>query len=122
VSLSVARGEVLALLGPNGAGKSTTFGVILGHLRPTAGKVAIHGISVRTDRRRALRRVGAVVERPAFHEHLSGWENLASLVSYATEPDAVAMSDAVRFVGLEARIHDRAGTYSHGMRQRLAIA
>ncbi len=122
VSLGLRRGEVVALLGPNGAGKSTAFGVILGHLRPTAGGVTIRGISVAADRRRALRSVGSVLERPAFHEHLSGWENLASLVSYAADPDAAAMLDAVRFVGLEDRIHDRAGAYSHGMRQRLAIA
>lgn len=122
VSLSLHRGEVLALLGPNGAGKSTAFAVILGHLRPTGGTVTIHGVSVTADRRRALSGVGAVVQSPAFHDHLSGWDNLAALVSYAAEPDPAAMLDAVRFVGLEHHIHDRAGTYSHGMRQRLAIA
>jgi len=96
--------------------------VILGHLRPTGGDVAIRGVSVTADRRRALRGVGVVLEHPAFHDHLTGWDNLESLVSYAAEPDAAAMLDAVRFVGLEERIHDRAGAYSHGMRQRLAIA
>jgi len=122
VSLEVRRGEVLALLGPNGAGKSTAFAVMLGHLRPTRGDVTIHGASVATDRRRALRGVGAVPAHPAFHEHLSGWDNLALLVSYAVVPDAVAMQEAVRFVDLEDRIHDLVGGYSHGMRQRLALA
>lgn len=122
VSFAVRRGEVLALLGPNGAGKSTVFGLILGHLRPSRGAVTIRGMSVVGDRRRALRGVGAVLERPAFHEHLSGWDNLALLVSYAAEPHPAALHDAVHFVALDDRIHDAVHTYSHGMRQRLALA
>lgn len=122
VSLTVRRGEVLALLGPNGAGKSTAFALMLGHLRPSRGAVWIRGVSVAADRRRALRGVGTVLESPAFHDHLSGWENLALLVSYAAEPDPAALLDAVRFVALDDRIHDQVRSYSHGMRQRLALA
>jgi ABC-2 type transport system ATP-binding protein len=122
VSFGVRRGEIVALLGPNGAGKSTLFATVLGHLRPTRGTVLIRGVAVARDRRRALAGVGAVLDAPAFHEHLSGWENLARLVSYAIAPDTDALRDAVRFVGIESRIDDRVGTYSSGMRQRLALA
>jgi len=122
LSLSIDHGEVVALLGPNGAGKTTTLALMLGHVRPTRGDVLLRGVSVAGDRRRALRAVGVVVDSPAFHDYLTGWENLALLVSYAEVPDDAAMLDAVRFVGLDDRIHDRVGTYSHGMRQRLALA
>ena len=122
VSLSIGRGEVVALLGPNGAGKSTTLALMLGHVRPTHGDVLLRGVSVVRDRRRALRAVGVVLDRPAFHDYLTGWDNLVRLVSYSVAPDDAAMRDAVGFVGLDDRIHDRVGTYSHGMRQRLALA
>jgi ABC-2 type transport system ATP-binding protein len=121
LSLSIRRGDVLALLGPNGAGKSTTLALILGHLRPTSGEVLVRGRAVSRDRR-ALRGVGVVLERAAFHEYLTGWENLCLLVSYSAEPEPTVIGDAVRFVGLEDRIHDRVRSYSHGMRQRLALA
>jgi ABC-2 type transport system ATP-binding protein len=53
---------------------------------------------------------------------LTGWENLCLLASYSSEPEPAAIREAVRFVGLEDRLHDRVRTYSHGMRQRLALA
>jgi ABC-2 type transport system ATP-binding protein len=122
VSLTVHRGEILALLGPNGAGKSTTLALVLGLLRPTSGEVRIRGVPLGRDRAEARRGIGAVLETPAFHEYLTGWENLCLLASYSSEPEPAEILDTVRFVGLEDRIHDRVRGYSHGMRQRLALA
>lgn len=122
VSFAVGRGEIHGLLGHNGAGKSTTLGIILGMVMPDAGDVAIDGVSVLADRSRALRRVGAIFEAPAFYDYLSGWENLRILMSYSAGFDEGAARETAALVGLAERIHSKVRTYSHGMRQRLALA
>jgi ABC-2 type transport system ATP-binding protein len=122
VSFRVAKGEIHGLLGHNGAGKSTTLGIILGMVAPDAGNVTIDGISVLTHRSAALRKAGAIFESPAFFEYLSGWENLRILMSYSGGFDEKAARDTVETVGLTQRIHSKVRTYSHGMRQRLALA
>lgn len=122
LSLEVARGEIFGLLGHNGAGKSTTFGVMLGQVRPDAGEVWIDGKSVQRERERALARVGAIFETPSFYDYLSGWENLRMLVAYTGFVTEARMREVVELVGLTERIGDRVRVYSHGMRQRLALA
>ncbi|MES2474676.1 MAG: ABC transporter ATP-binding protein [Verrucomicrobiota bacterium] len=122
VSFHVRRGEIFGLLGHNGAGKSTSLGIILGMVMPDRGDVTIDGISVLTHRSQALRKVGAIFEAPAFYEYLSGWENLRILMSYSAGFDAEAALQVVERVGLSRRIHSKVRTYSHGMRQRLALA
>jgi len=122
VSFHVKRGEIYGLLGHNGAGKSTSLGVILGMVMPDSGDVTIDGISVLRDRSRALRKVGAIFESPAFYDYLSGWDNLKILMSYSGGFDATAARSVVERVGLSRRIHSKVRTYSHGMRQRLALA
>ena len=122
VSFEVARGEIFGLLGHNGAGKSTAFGIALGHVHADAGRVTVHGHDVSTARAAALARVGAIFETPAFYDYLSGWRNLRFFVSLGGSVSRSRMEEVVRLVGLEERIHDRVRTYSHGMRQRLALA
>lgn len=122
VSFRVAKGEIHGLLGHNGAGKSTTLGIILGMVAPDAGDVTIGGVSVLSNRSLALRKVGAIFESPSFYEYLSGWDNLKILMSYSGGFDAEAARDTVELVGLSRRIHSKVRTYSHGMRQRLALA
>ena len=122
VSFHIKRGEIYGLLGHNGAGKSTSLGVLLGMVMPDAGDVTIDGISVLTDRSRALRKVGAIFESPAFYDYLSGWDNLKILMGYSGGFNASAARSVVERVGLSRRIHSKMRTYSHGMRQRLALA
>jgi ABC-2 type transport system ATP-binding protein len=122
VSFHVGQGEIFGLLGHNGAGKSTSLGIILGMVMPDRGDVTIGGISVLKNRSQALRKVGAIFEAPAFYEYLSGWENLRILMSYSTGFDAESALKVVERVGLSRRIHSKVRTYSHGMRQRLALA
>ena len=122
VSFEVARGEIFGLLGHNGAGKSTTFGIALGHVHADAGRVTVHGHDVSTSRAVALARVGAIFETPAFYDYLSGWRNLRFFVSLGGSVSQERMEEVVRLVGLEERIHDPVRAYSHGMRQRLALA
>lgn len=122
LTLEIPRGAMFGLLGHNGAGKSTTFGLILGHIRATAGAAFINGFSVQTQRAQALRKVGAIFEAPVFYEYLSGWDNLRILASYSGGAPESEMRAAVERVRLTDRIDDRVGVYSHGMRQRLALA
>lgn len=122
VSFNVKRGEIFGLLGHNGAGKSTLLGCTLGMVYPDAGEVRIDGISVQRDRNRALRKVGAIFEAPAFYDYLSGWQNLKILAALSGFTDREEMSRVVALVNLTDRIHSPVATYSHGMRQRLALA
>lgn len=122
LSLEIQRGEIFGLLGHNGAGKSTTFGLMLGHIHPDAGEAFIAGHSVQKNRAAAISRVGAIFETPSFYDYLSGWHNLRFFVSLSGFPDEHRMREVVRLVGLEDRIHDPVRAYSHGMRQRLALA
>lgn len=122
LTLEIAAGEIFGLLGHNGAGKSTTLGLLLGQIRPTHGEAFIRGISVQRNRCRALQRVGAIFETPAFYDYLSGWNNLRLLSSYSGPVAPSEIENIVRFVGLENRIHDPVRVFSHGMRQRLALA
>ncbi len=122
VSFSVGKGRICGLLGHNGAGKSTALGVLLGMIHPDSGEAFIGGVSVQQSREAAVSRVGAIFEAPAFYDYLSGWRNLKVLTAYSGGVPESLMRETVAWVGLEKRIFDRVSTYSHGMRQRLALA
>jgi ABC-2 type transport system ATP-binding protein len=122
VSFVVNRAEIFGLLGHNGAGKSTLLGCMLGMVYPDAGEIRINGTSVQRQRNRALDRVGAIFETPAFYDYLSGWKNLTILAALSGFTDKKEIWRTVDLVGLTECIHHRVGTYSHGMRQRLALA
>ncbi len=122
LNLEVPQGRIFGLLGHNGAGKSTTIGMLLGQVYPDEGRVFVAGVDVFTDRHHALARVGAIFETPAFYDYLSGATNLRVFCEYTRKGEDERVKEIVQLVGLEKRIHDRVGTYSHGMRQRLALA
>ena len=122
VDLHVPSGVAFGFLGPNGAGKTTMIRTLLGLTQPTSGRVALLGLPQPAKRREALARVGAIVEEPRFHPHLTGRENL-KIVAAARDAAAFARIDgALDRVGLTHRAGDRVKTYSLGMRQRLGIA
>lgn len=121
VSLEVQRGEVFGFLGPNGAGKTTTIGMLLGLIMPTSGRALVCGHDVQRDPVAALRRVGAMIEAPAFYPYLSGYDNLRVLAR-ASGLSRARIKTVLAQVELEQRARDRFSTYSQGMRQRLAIA
>jgi ABC-2 type transport system ATP-binding protein len=122
VSFTVERGQVVGLLGPNGAGKTTTLRVLMGLTMPTAGDALVFGHRLAPGSP-VLSRVGALVEGPGFLPHLSGLENLHAYWTATGRPEADAhFEEALEIAGLGNSVHRKTKKYSHGMRQRLAIA
>jgi ABC-2 type transport system ATP-binding protein len=122
VDLRVPRGAAFGYLGPNGAGKTTLIRMLLGLTQATSGTMRLLGRPVPEERAAALARVGAIVEEPRFHGHLTGRENL-TVVAAARERAAHERIDgALARVGLTQRADERVKRYSLGMRQRLGVA
>ncbi len=122
VDLRVPRGAAFGYLGPNGAGKTTLIRMLLGLTSATSGTMRLLGRPVPKERAEALARVGAIVEEPRFHGHLTGRENL-TVVAAAREREAhVRIDGALSRVGLAERADERVKRYSLGMRQRLGVA
>ena len=118
VSLAVETGDVYGFLGPNGAGKTTTIRMLLGLVRPTAGEIRLLGETGR----RALARVGAIVESPGFYGYLSGRDNLRLFADLSGGAPPSRIEAVLERVDLADRAGDPVRIYSHGMKQRLAIA
>jgi ABC-2 type transport system ATP-binding protein len=122
LNIEIRRGEVFGFLGPNGAGKSTTVGMILGLVTPTAGTIELFGRNLQDDPWSALRRIGAVIEEPAFYPYLSGWDNLETLATSIGGISRHKITEVLERVNLMDRSRDRYSHYSMGMKQRLGIA
>jgi ABC-2 type transport system ATP-binding protein len=121
LSLTVQRGEIFGFLGPNGSGKTTTIAMLLGLVRPTSGRAFVLGHDMQQQPGPALRRVGAMIEAPAFFPYLSGYNNLRVLARADGLP-AERIDAALAAVELADRAGDAFRTYSQGMKQRLGIA
>ena len=122
LNLELRRGEVFGFLGPNGAGKSTTVGMILGLITPTAGNVELFGKKLNGNSWPLLRRVGAIIEEPAFYPYLSGRDNLEVLSRAIGDIPKTKIDEVLKRVNLYERAGDRYDHYSMGMKQRLGIA
>jgi ABC-2 type transport system ATP-binding protein len=122
VDLRVPRGSAFGYLGPNGAGKTTLIRTLLGLTRADGGTMSLLGLPVPAQRKQALAGVGAIVDEPRFHSHLTGRDNLR-LLAAARGGDASQRIDAsLDRVGLSQRAGDKVASYSMGMRQRLGVA
>ena len=128
LDLTVERGELYGFLGPNGAGKTTTIRMALGLIRPSSGEVELLDSPVFTpDGRRALERVGALVEEPGFYRFLSGRRNLEVFARAGGHGDGTdlrlsRLDEVLATVDLTDAAGKRVRAYSQGMRQRLGIA
>src|SRR5215207_9102625 len=122
VDLLVPSGVAFGFLGPNGAGKTTLIRLLLGLAEPTRGTIRVLGHDLPAARAAALGRVGAIIEEPRFHAHLTGRENLR-IIAAAREPEAHDRIDGtLARIGLAGRANERVSKYSLGMRQRLGVA
>jgi len=127
VNLTIEKGEVFGLLGPNGAGKTTTMRIISCLLAPTDGDVLVYGKSVKDQKNRPdiCREIGLLTESPNVYERLTAEQNLVFFArAYGIPEDEIdsRIKSVLEEFGLQDRRLDRAGTFSKGMKQKLAIA
>jgi ABC-2 type transport system ATP-binding protein len=120
VDLAIPRGSVCGFVGPNGAGKTTTIRMLLGLIRPSAGRGTVLGGDLAVPQS-YLHKVGALIESPAFYPQLSGRNNLRALARLGGIDGAI-VSPVLERVGLLGRANDLYRSYSLGMKQRLGIA
>ena len=119
VSFDIHKGNVYGILGPNGSGKSTTLGIVLNVVNKTSGKYSWFGGTMETHQ--ALKKVGAIIERPNFYPYMTGKENL-ELVCKIKGINYAKVNEKLELVGLTHRQNSKFSTFSLGMKQRLAIA
>lgn len=119
VSLEIYKGNVYGILGPNGSGKSTTLGIVLNVVNKTSGDYSWFGGQMKTHD--ALKKVGAIIERPNFYPYMSAKENL-ELVCKIKGINYTKVDEKLEIVGLMDRKDSKFKTFSLGMKQRLAIA
>ena len=119
VSLEIQKGNVYGILGPNGSGKSTTLGIVLNVVNKTSGEYSWFGGTQETHE--ALKKVGAIIERPNFYPYMTAKENL-QLVCKIKGINYSKIDEKLNIVGLTDRKDSKFKTYSLGMKQRLAIA
>jgi len=119
VSLDIEKGHVYGILGPNGSGKSTTLGIVLNVVNKTSGSFSWFG--GKADTHEALKKVGAIIERPNFYPYMTARENLR-LVCKIKDIPYKKVDEKLTLVGLIERADSRFRTFSLGMKQRLAIA
>lgn len=122
VSLEVAEGEVLGFLGPNGAGKTTTIRMLAGIISPTSGYAIVAGQRTDGDVARLHELIGLLTESPGLYNNLSAVRNLEYFGGFYDNFDAGQIEKYLKMVGLWERRKDKAGTFSKGMKQRLALA
>ncbi len=119
LSFTIEKGNVYGILGPNGSGKSTTLGVVLNVVNRTEGDFAWFDGSTSTHE--ALKKVGAIIERPNFYPYMTATQNLKLVCKIKEVPDN-KVEEKLELVGLLDRKNSKFRTYSLGMKQRLAIA
>jgi ABC-2 type transport system ATP-binding protein len=123
LSFSVNEGDVYGFLGQNGAGKSTTIRMLLTLVEPSSGHMEIFGMDLKKERKKILRQVGAVIEKPDLYKYLTAYENLSLFARMSgSKITKKELRDQLEMVGLASRSDDKVKTFSQGMKQRLGIA
>lgn len=124
LNLAIAPGEIFGLLGPNGAGKTTTFKMVVGLLQPTGGQVKIGGYDIQTHPLDAKKLLGFVPDTPLLYEKLTANEYLSFIADLYGIPRDRAVrraAELLRLFGLENNADDLIDSFSHGMKQKIAL-
>lgn len=121
LDLQIAKGEIYGFLGPNGAGKTTTIRLLLGLMKPTAGKIRIFQKELAKERIEILKKVGSLVENPSYYPHLTAYENLEVMRKILGIPKT-RIDEVLEIVRLTDVRHKKVKGFSLGMKQRLGIA
>ena len=125
ISLSIDEGEIFVLLGPNGAGKTTTIRMLAGILPLTGGEATVCGFDVIKESALVRENVGMLTETPGLYERLSGWKNLefyGQIYGLTKSQARHKGKELAKRFDLEDRLPTATGSYSKGMKQKLAIA
>ncbi|MBN2238763.1 MAG: ABC transporter ATP-binding protein [Dehalococcoidales bacterium] len=123
ISLEMQEGEVLAFLGPNGAGKTTTIRMLAGIISPTRGYAVVAGHRTDGEPEKLHESTGLLTEAPGFYSALSAWNNLEFYAGLYEKLDTAGQIEKyLKIAGLWDRRYDKVGTFSKGMKQRLALA
>lgn len=123
LTFRVNEGEVLGFLGPNGAGKTTTIRMLAGIISPSSGTATVAGYNIPNDIENLHEVIGLLTENPGFYERFSAWRNLEYFAGFYINIDIkVRIEQVLKIMGLWERRNDRVGTYSKGMKHRLALA
>jgi ABC-2 type transport system ATP-binding protein len=123
LTMAVESGEVLGFLGPNGAGKTTTIRMLAGIIRPTGGEAIVAGHRIDRDVEKLHEVIGMLTETPGLYSRLNARRNLEYFAGFYPIDDVSARVEKyLKLMGLWERREDRAGTFSKGMKQRLALA
>jgi len=124
ISFEINPGEIFGLLGPNGAGKTTTIRILLGLLEPTDGHVEVVGCDVRTQAEKIRSQTGALLEHPGLYDFMSAEDNLefyGRIWRIPPEERAARICELLTHIGLWERRNDLVGSWSRGMKQKLAL-
>ena len=123
IDLEVRRGESVVLFGPNGAGKTTLIKVLATITNPSSGRVLIDGLSLKNNAEEMRRRIGVVTHETFLYNNLTAYENLEFYSRmYDVPRRKERIQEVAAMVGMTSRLHDRVGTLSRGMQQRISIA
>jgi heme exporter protein A len=123
VDFELKKGEFLSLFGPNGAGKTTLIGILSALARPSSGTASVAGYDVTEANPEMRREIGVISHASFLYADLSPVENIRFYATmYGVEQAEARAVEVIEEVGLKPRMHDRVGTFSRGMLQRLSIA
>ncbi len=123
MDLEVRAGESVVIFGPNGAGKTTLIKVLATIMNPSSGKVLVDGLNLKNNAEEIRRKIGVVTHQTFLYNNLTAYENLAFYSRMYDVPSCKErIHEVVAMVGMTSRLHDRVGTLSRGMQQRLTIA
>lgn len=122
LSIQVKKGEILGFLGPNGAGKTTTIRMLAGIIAPTKGYAVVAGLRTDKEVENLHEVIGILTEAPGFYERLTARENLLYFARFYNIDVVSQVDKYLRKMGLWERRNDKVGTFSKGMKQRLALA
>jgi len=123
VDLEIGYGESVVIFGPNGAGKTTLIKILATIMNPSAGRLMIDGLELKNDAEEIRRRIGLLSHQSFLYNNLTAYENLEFGCRIYDVPRArERIKEVVAMLGMTSRLHDRVGTFSRGMRQRVSIA
>ncbi|KAA8668589.1 ABC transporter ATP-binding protein [Clostridium sp. HV4-5-A1G] len=122
IAFSINAGEICGLVGKNGAGKTTLIKIITSMLSTDKGEILIEGKDLKTEREKALKNIGAIVEKPEFYGYMTGRQNLNYIAGMMESVTKDKIEDVIKYSKLGSKIDKKVKTYSLGMKQRLGLA